>query len=314
MGGLVTLAASAGYLSWVRGPEPRRGPLRVPMTANRIERGRYLYGLAGCDRCHSPREWSRFAGPVLLAHRGEGVESPPELGLAERLASPNITTDPETGVGAWSDGEKIRAIREGIDRKGRRLAPVMPYGRYRWMSDEDVCSLVAYLNTLPPLQHSTRRPASLFPAIRLAASPGLEISVPEPKHGDPVEYGKYLVTIAGCRGCHTAGRESRFDLPFAGGRLFHFGGATVASANITPEAHTGIGRWSEQDWLDRVYRYRQYAEGESPKVGPESLTVMPWLELSRLRAADLKAVYRYLRAQKPVYRLIDKHPVSSFRN
>jgi len=309
-GALLAVAASAGYVSLLRRPEPRPVQTPVPMTADRIERGRYVYLLAGCDECHSKRDWTRFAGPVVPSHRAEGVEFPPEIGLPGRVVSGNITTDPVTGLGAWSDGEKIRAIRDGIGRDGRTLRPIMPYRRYRLMSDDDVYSLVAYLNTLSPLTHSTRQ-ASLFPTIRLGAPPPMEKHVPEPNRADPAEYGGYLVMMAGCRGCHTAGSGNPFGrIPFAGGRLFHLAGGTVVSANITPEPYTGMGRWSEQDWLDRVYRYRAYAEGESPKVGPESLTVMPWLQLSRLRPDDLKAIFYYLRGQKPVYRLIDPHPVN----
>ena len=61
--------------------------------------------------------------------------------------------DRETGIGDWTDGEKIRAIREGISRDGKQLFPMMPYARFRKMSDEDVYSLVAFLNTLPPVKH-----------------------------------------------------------------------------------------------------------------------------------------------------------------
>jgi mono/diheme cytochrome c family protein len=311
VGALLTAAASAGYLTWMRPPEPRPVQIRVRMTAERLERGRYIYLLAGCDDCHSKRDWTRFAGPVIASHRGEGVEFPPELGLPGRVVSGNITTDRESGLGQWSDGEKIRAIRDGIGRDGRRLRPIMPYRRYQQISDEDIYSLVAYLNTLPALKRPTRPEASLFSAIRLRASwvPGKP--VPEPNRDDPAEYGGYLVGIAGCRSCHTAGGGNGFvGVPFAGGRLFHLAGGTVVSANITPEPYTGMGRWSEQDWLDRVYSYREYAEGESPKVGPERLTVMPWLGLSRLRPDDLKAMYQFLRRQKPVYRPIDLHPVN----
>ena len=71
---------------------------------------------------------------------------------------PNITPDRETGIGTWTDGEKIRAIREGIHKDGSALFPMMPYAEYRNMSDDDVQSLVAYLNSLPPVRHESPRP------------------------------------------------------------------------------------------------------------------------------------------------------------
>ena len=55
-----------------------------------------------------------------------------------------------TGIGNWTDGEVIRAIREGVSRDGQALFPLMPYAGFRHMSDEDVYALVAYLRTLPP--------------------------------------------------------------------------------------------------------------------------------------------------------------------
>ena len=57
----------------------------------------------------------------------------------------------------------------------------------------------------------------------------------------------------------------------------------MVSANISPDPFTGTGRWSEQDFVDRFYQYREYAENGSPAVGPESFTLMPWLNLSRCR-------------------------------
>ena len=89
---------------------------------------------------------------------------PPEAGLPGRVAARNITPDKETGIGNWTDGEKIRAIREGIGRDGHALFPMMPYESFRHMSDEDVYSLVAYLNSLPPVKCAAcdRDPVSGF--------------------------------------------------------------------------------------------------------------------------------------------------------
>ena len=92
------------------------------------------------------------------------MEFPKEMGLPGRIASRNITPDVETGIGAWTDGEKIRAIREGISRDGTMLFPMMPYARFRKMSDEDVMSLVAYLNTLPPVPQGGAQPSG-FPGL-----------------------------------------------------------------------------------------------------------------------------------------------------
>src|SRR5436305_11629541 len=82
----------------------------------------------------------------------------------------------------------------------------------------------------------------------------------------------------------------------------------VVSANISPDPHTGTGRWSEQDFLDRFTQYREYAQKGSPQVGPESFTLMPWLNLCQLPEEDLKAIYSFIRTRQPIYKAVDTHP------
>ena len=95
---------------------------------------------------------------------------------------------------------------------------------------------------------------------------------------------------------------------FAGGERFAFPGAVVVSANITPDLQSGIGRWSEKDFVERFQQYREYAENGSPKVGAGELyddAVAGFLASSE---GDLRAIYSFLRTQKPVYHAVDSHP------
>ena len=220
----------------------------------------------------------------------------------------------KTGIGNWTDGEKIRAIREGISRDGTALFQMMGYERFRHMSDEDVYSLVAYLNTLDAVKNPVPRSQIAFPVSLLMKSvPQPAGHVAAPDRTNKVKYGEYLVTLAGCMECHTPAKKGKPlpGLTLAGGEKFAFpGGMTVVSANITPDLQTGIGRWSEQNFLDRFYQYKEYVEKGSPVVGPESFTLMPWLNFAQLEPEDLKAIYAFLRTQKPVYHVVDSHPVS----
>jgi mono/diheme cytochrome c family protein len=285
--------------------------VKVEMTPERIARGKYIFTLSDCSGCHSGRDFTRFDGPVVQSQLGQGVEFPKEMGLPGRIASRNITMDVETGIGAWTDGEKIRAIREGISRDGTMLFPMMPYTRFRNMSDDDVMSLVAYLNTLPAIKHKVERSQVDFPVSALVKSaPQPAGMVPAPDHGNRMKYGEYLVTMAGCAECHTPSEKGK-PKPgriFAGGERFAFPGVVVVSANITPDLQTGIGRWSEQDFVEKFQSYREYAENGSPKVGPENFTIMPWLDFSQLETNDLRAIYSFLRTRKPVYHAVDSHP------
>ena len=117
---------------------------KVVSTPDRLARGKYLFmHVANCADCHSDVHFDRFATPIKEGGLAVGRPWPAELGLPGTFYSPNITSDPETGVGAWTDGELSRAIREGIGRDGRVLFPLMPYGEFRNMSDDDTDSIVA---------------------------------------------------------------------------------------------------------------------------------------------------------------------------
>ncbi|MCX6607927.1 MAG: cytochrome c, partial [Acidobacteria bacterium] len=188
LAGLAGVALVAGYFV-VRPPKsapPRQ--VRVAMTPETLARGKFLYNVvADCDGCHGERDLTKFGGPV---HRsGAGFVFPPELGLPGKVVAPNITMDAETGLGAWTDGEKLRAIREGIGRDGRALFPMMPYEAFRRMSDADAEALVAYLNTLPAVKANLPRTQLDFPVSFLIKS------APEPVVGTvtaPQDLGEYL--------------------------------------------------------------------------------------------------------------------------
>jgi len=110
------------------------------------ERGQYLVEtLAGCGNCHTPKgpngpvPSKKFAGGDVIKH-------------ADFTAvTPNITPDPETGIGRWTDRQIFLAIREGKRPDGRLLGPAMPSRSYRNLADEDVKAMVAYLRSLPPI-------------------------------------------------------------------------------------------------------------------------------------------------------------------
>jgi hypothetical protein len=284
--------------------------ITVEMTPERIERGQYLFDhLLDCDGCHSERDFSRLGGPVVEGGRGKGGPLPLE-GLPGEVNVPNITPDKETGIGTWTDGEKIRAIREGISKDGHMLFPLMPYSGYRYMSDVDVQSLVAYLNTLPAVKNPVpRSKISFFVSLMVKG-------VPEPV-GHPIPpvdrdggeiYGEYLASIAGCEECHTPMSRGQPDMSmrFAGGRVFATPSGTVLSANITPDNDTGIGKWDFIRFRDRMHGMQQYAE--LPKVGPERFTLMPWIAYNGLTNHDLEAIFLYVKSRRAITHSVVPHP------
>ncbi len=287
--------------------------IAVAMTPARIERGKYLFTtLLDCDGCHSERDFSRLGGPVVVSGRGQGQVMQLE-GLPGQVTAPNITPDKETGIGAWSDGEKIRAIREGISKDGRALFPLMPYPGYRYLSDSDVQALVAYVNTLPAVRNYVPRSnISFFVAMMVRGVP-----TPVPARGVPdidpdggEIYGEYLVSIAGCEECHTQQKRGQADasMRFAGGRVFTTPRGTVLSSNITPDKETGIGKWDYLRFRDRMHGFRQYAEAGYPNVGPDRFTLMPWIAYSNIADQDLEAIFLYLRSRRAIENAVVPHP------
>jgi mono/diheme cytochrome c family protein len=315
----VVIAVSAAGLAYLYFRSPAMQPassIRVSMAPERIARGKMIFEhLSDCGGCHSGHDLTRIGLPVDPAKRGTGqVLSDLITGLPGVVVAANLTPDPETGLGAWTDGEKIRAIREGVDRNGRTLFPMMPYTGYRSMSDEDVESLVAYMDSLPRVKNplpptKIRFPVNLF--VKFVPKPAGKVASPD--RTDKLKYGEYLVdAVSGCGGCHTPAEKGQ-PVPgkeFAGGQVFEAHAlGIVRTANITPDSETGIGKWSEDFFVKKFGEYREYALNGPPKTsGRDQFTVMPWLSFSQIPEEDLRAIYTYLRTLKPVYNSVEIHP------
>ncbi len=140
-----------------------------PADAN-VEHGQYLVELLGCAICHTDGALigrtdlhKRLAGSRIgIAYSDPLIEANPGV-----VYPPNLTPDPETGLGAWSDDEMLKMIRTGIDRHGRLKLAVMPWPSYARLSDRDARDIVAYLRHLTPIQH--RVPANVAPGEKATA-------------------------------------------------------------------------------------------------------------------------------------------------
>jgi mono/diheme cytochrome c family protein len=309
---VVVLSLGFAYLYFGNPATAPPSSIKIEPSEARLARGKYLFHhVAVCGDCHSQRDFTRFGGPVIEGGDGLGFAFPQEMGFPGTVVAPNITPDKDAGIGNWTDGEVIRASLEGVSRAGSALFPLMPYADFRHMSDEDVYALVAYLRTLPPAKNVLPRSKINFPVSMLINSaPKPAGHVPPVDRNDPVKYGGYLTRLGGCAGCHTP-MEKGEPLPgkqLAGGEIFRTPMGTVVSANITPDKDTGLGKWSEQDFLHKFYQYRKYVEEGSPKIGPESFTLMPWLPFCQLPEEDLKAIFTFLKTQPPVYNAVETHP------
>jgi hypothetical protein len=308
----IVLMGACLYLLIRRPSSAAPSKITVAMTPQRIERGQYLFEtLLDCDGCHSERDFTRLGGPVVPGKRGQGGQIRME-GLPGEVYAPNITPDKETGIGSWTDGEKIRAIREGISKDGHMLFPLMPYPGYKYLSDVDVMAVVAYLNTLPAVRNYVQRSKiDFFVSIMVKSVPQPVTRTVPPVDKDGGEiYGEYLVSIAGCEECHTQQSRGQEDasMRFAGGRVFATPFGTVLSANITPDKDTGIGQWDFIRFRDRIHTMRQYKDTEFPKVGPERFTLMPWIAYANVTDHDLEAIFLYIKSRRAITNSVVPHP------
>ena len=257
-----------------------------PQDFAQIEHGRYLATLADCVACHTQQENGKpFAG-------GRPIETP--FGV---VVSPNITPDPQTGIGNWTEAEFDNAVRRGVRRDGARLYPAMPYTSYAKMSRDDVRAIRAYLMTLEPVRNPVVANQLPFPFdIRLSMrawdmlffTPG-EF---KPDSGKSAEWnrGAYLVTGPGhCGACHTPKN-------FLGGDKTDqaLQGAAVQgwfAPNITGDKARGVGAMSEDDIVKLLKTGHNAITGVGGPMGEEVADAS-----AHFKDTDLKAIAVYLKS------------------
>jgi mono/diheme cytochrome c family protein len=308
LGCVVALVILFGVgISLTIGWRPFLGPKTRPLTSRkfevtpqRLERGRYIFNaLSGCVDCHSPHDLGSPDHPVKMDMQGAG-EVMPFDDLPGRVVAPNLTPDPQTGAGTWTDDELARAIREGIGNDGRTLFPMMPYGHYRTMSDDDLASLVVYIRSLPAVRNELQKTEIIFPVKYLIRSVPQPVTNPvaAPDPSNRVAWGTYLVNLAGCIDCHSPMDKGQ-PLPgmdFAGGQPFTGAWGKTVSANITPDA-SGIGYYDEALFI-QVLR-TGYVKARKLDA------LMPVEQYRNLTDDDLKAMFAYLRTVKAIKHRVD---------
>jgi mono/diheme cytochrome c family protein len=253
---------------------PRSNPLaniQVARSPERLARGERLAHL--CASCHSSSGQLPLAGGTENFVEGLGT-----------LVAPNLT--PGGPLRDWTDGEIIRAIREGLDQRGRALL-IMPAENFRYMSDDDAQALVAYLRTQPPIDHQTPDNrmnllgtlligASVFPT---TAQPPIAARIANPPAAVGPEHGRYLVDVSGCRSCHGANLT---------------GGDPQGFTPVGPHLPAIAAAWSVEDFVKTI------RTGVDPGGHSIDAANMPWRELSAAYSDDeLRAIYVYLRTLPP---------------
>ncbi|HVN46973.1 MAG TPA: cytochrome c [Steroidobacteraceae bacterium] len=303
--GVVLLAAVSWYLS-APGPLSFAGtdtvrladykesnPTGVPgelAQSDVIGRGRYLTVAADCQTCHTAEGGAPFAGGRAFK-TGFGT-----------LYSSNITPDRATGIGAWSGGDFLRAVHEGVRPDGSHLYPAFPYAAYTYLTDDDVQAIWAYLRTVPAVKNPTPANALAFPFNQrwlmglwsALFNPDRRFA-PNVRHGPEWNRGAYLAEALGhCGDCHTPR-----NLLQALDNRRKFSGALTGdwqAYNITSDRTSGVGAWGAEELSQ--YLMTGHAASHGTASGPMREAVD--FSLSKLAPSDIQALVTYVRSVPPI--------------
>lgn len=294
---VLVIAGGLAYLFLALPRTAAPSSFQARRTPELLARGEYLSRhVTGCTVCHGQRDWTKFSAPAIPARMGHGGNKF-DLGDAGTLYAPNLTP---AALSTWTDGEILRAMTEGVSKDGTPLFPLMPYENFRQMTREDAEAIIAFIRTLPPTQQAVPPRALKFPLTLIVRTIPQPATLPETRPDpatDLVGYGRYLTTIASCTDCHTPmdNGQRRPGMEFAGGTEFRLPtGGVQRSANITPDVQTGIGSWTERQFLDRFAQAASMDDAASAMNGRQN-TEMPWRDYSGMKQEDLAAIYAYLR-------------------
>jgi mono/diheme cytochrome c family protein len=258
----------------------------APASADPLKRGEYLARAADCIACHTvPGTGKPFAGGVAF-----------KLPFGT-IYSSNITADPETGIGDWSDDDFVRAVREGVAKNGEHLYPAFPYTSYTALSRADVLAIKAYLFSLPKVSQPKQANELSFPFNQRWAMGFWNALFFKSQrfHADPSKpaqwnSGAYLATALGhCAECHTprnAGFGLKHGSELAGEELQGW-----KAYNITSDPAHGIGGWSDEQLTQ--YLRTGHAPGHASASGPMGEAIA--YSLQYLEPQDTAALVTYLR-------------------
>ena len=259
-----------------------------------VERGKYLVeSIMGCGNCHTPVGPN---GPIL----DKALSGGPPIGEGNAFTAipSNITPDPGTGIGKWTDAEIKTAIRQGRrplnSQNGSTLiGPPMPFGQYRGIADADIDAVVSYLRTVPAVRNAVAKSTYNIP-LPPAWGPPIDKPITAPPSSDEVAYGAYLAGPLGhCVECHTPmgpdHRQQFATLRGAGGMQFNGPWGLSVAKYITSDPEQGLGKWTDTE-IERAIRSGIDKDGHALKPP------MGYGYYSKISADDMAALIAWLRS------------------
>jgi mono/diheme cytochrome c family protein len=294
---LLALAAAAAAAFWVLTIPSLAVKGRLPARTPDLVNGETMFNVGGCASCHATPK--KDPTPDDQKRLGGGLPLATPFGT---FKAPNISSDAEHGIGAWTEEEFANAMLRGVGRNGEHLYPSFPYTSYQRMALDDVRDLYAYLKTLPAVSTPSQPHQLAFP-FNVRRALGLwkllyldgKSFVPDPSKSAQLNRGAYLVEGPGhCAECHS-------PRTFLGGidAARRFAGGPDAEGkgwvpNITPHAE-GLAQWSLRDI---AYLLESGANPDGDSVGSSMADVV--VNTGRLTPADRDAMAAYLKSLPPL--------------
>ncbi|NND05427.1 MAG: c-type cytochrome [Saprospiraceae bacterium] len=289
------------YLSDIPSYQVEVVDVQLDRSPAEVERGKKLATML-CASCHMDKETGKLTGKRML-------DVPTEFG---EIYSQNITQDKTNGIGSWTDGEIVFLLRTGIKKDGQYSPPYM--AKLPKMADADINAIVAFLRSDDPIvvanskANTPSKPSLLTKFLCRVAFKPFEMPIdpiPRPDTSNLIELGRYLAHNLDCFSCHSVDFKSNDYLEptqsvgyFAGGnKILDEKGRIKIAPNLTPDKETGIGTWTQVDFIQAV-KY-------GIKKGEQALTY-PMMPYTQLTDKETGAIFTYLQTISPVHNLVER--------
>ncbi len=302
---ILSVGGFAAYIA-IRGIpdyEPQNVSLKIDYTPQRIAKGQKLASLL-CTHCHLDPSTAKFTG-----RRMDEVE---QFGT---VYSKNITHHPDNNISKWTDGQLAYLLRTGVKPDGVYLPPYMP--KLAHLSDEDLYSIISFLRSDHPwLQADAKQQPETKPSFftkfltnigALKPFPYPTAPIADPDTTNAVAWGRYIaLNQLECFACHSKDfAKNDYFKPenspgfFGGGNELQMpDGKKIKSLNITMDEETGIGKWTEDEFVKAV-RFGQVSG--KPSLRP------PMMAYSNLTESEAKAIYAYLKTVPKLKNKVDRN-------
>jgi mono/diheme cytochrome c family protein len=284
LGVVVLGAAGLLILAWRPAIDPIEPPPRASFDRALVAEGTRLAAIGNCGSCHT-----RIGGPAYAGGRALHT-------LFGTIYTLNITPDPETGIGRWSEAAFRRAMREGVDRAGRHLYPAFPYDHFAKVTDEDLHAIYAFLMSRDPVRETAPPDELPFPLNLRPLLAGWKLLFlgedpfrPDPSRGSAWSRGAYFAEgLAHCGACHTprnalGAEEDGGEHQLEGGEVEGWHAPALKAASPAPV------RWDAES----LFTYLRYGfdARHGMAAGPMALVVC---DLARVPEADVRAIATYI--------------------